>query len=91
IVLRSAGSGELMRALEALQLDIVLSNQPPAADALTPFIAHKLAEQTVSLIGPAHLGAAKPGLSQLLADNPLILPSSGNGVRIGFDALANTL
>lgn len=91
IVLRSASAGELMRALEALQLDIVLSTQPPAADALAPFIAHKLAEQTVSLVGPAGLADRGSPLAELLGDNPLILPSAGSSVRTGFDALASTL
>jgi len=91
LILRSAGIGELMRALEALQLDIVLTNQPPAADAMTPFIAHKLAEQSVSLVGPATLADPARPLRDLLADHPLILPSTGSSVRTGFDALTSTL
>ena len=91
LILRSAGIGELMRALEALQLDIVLTNQPPAADAMTPLIAHKLAEQSVSLVGPATLADPARPLRDLLTDHPLVLPSTGSSVRIGFDALTSTL
>jgi LysR family transcriptional activator of nhaA len=51
LILRSGSTAELLRSLEALSLDVVLLNSPPARDALTSFVAHRLAEQPVSLIG----------------------------------------
>ena len=51
LILRSGSAAELLRALEALNLDVVLLNQAPAADALTPFVTHRLAERSVSLVG----------------------------------------
>ena len=91
VVLRSGSQGELLGALEALALDVVLTNQTPATDALTPFIVHKLSEQPVSLIGtPALLGATR-AVAELLGRHPVILPIAGSSVRSGFDALTSRL
>jgi LysR family transcriptional activator of nhaA len=51
LILRSGGAAELLRALEALNLDVVLLNQAPPGDALTPLVTHRLAERPVSLVG----------------------------------------
>jgi LysR family transcriptional activator of nhaA len=82
---------ELLSLLETLNLDVVLTNQPPQRDATTPFVSHRLAEQPVSLVGtPARLGATK-GLALRLATLPIILPSTNSSIRIGFDALTAQL
>ena len=91
VVLRSGSQGELLTALQSLALDVVLTNQAPASDALTPFIVHKLSEQPVSLIGtPALLGETR-AVADLLRAHPVILPIAGSGVRTGFDALVDRL
>lgn len=91
VVLRSGSEAELLLALQSLSLDVVLTNQAPASDALTPFIAHKLSEQPVSLIGaPALLGGTR-AVADLLRLHPVILPMTGTSVRNGFDALADRL
>jgi LysR family transcriptional activator of nhaA len=91
VVLRSGGTAELLEALTALKLDLVLTNAPPASDALTAFTAHRLAEQAVSLVGaPARLGDGAP-LPRLLATQPLIVPTAESGIRLGFDALVERL
>lgn len=90
IVLRSGSAEELLGALAGLQLDLVLTNQPPRADALTPFVVRRLDAQGVSLIGVPRLAAPAP-LARLLADRPLVLPARSSGVRTGFDALAERL
>jgi LysR family transcriptional activator of nhaA len=92
VVLRSGSQGELLRGLEALALDVVLTNLPPARDAASPWLVHRLDEQPVSLIGtPARVGRPAPPLRTLLATAPLILPSSETALRAGFDALAARL
>lgn len=92
LILRSGSSAELLRSLEALSLDVVLINQAPARDALTPFVAHRLAEQSVSLVGTKkRLGRKKSSLAERLATQPFILPTTDSGVRIGFDALVARL
>ncbi len=91
VILRSGGAAELLTALAALHLDLVLTNQPPPPDALTSFVVRRLDEQAVSLIGAP--GLCPPGLSLTarLAGAPLILPTLESGLRMGFDALIDRL
>ncbi|WP_066546025.1 MULTISPECIES: LysR family transcriptional regulator [unclassified Sphingomonas] len=91
VVLRSGSMSELLVALQSLNLDMVLTNLPPASDALTPFIAHKVAEQPVSLVGaPALLGGERV-VERLLRRHPVILPTLDSAVRSHVDALADRL
>lgn len=91
LILRSGSTAELLRALEALNLDVVLINQAPSADALTPLVTHRLAERSVSLVGtPDRLDSAD-GLADHLRNHPVILPTVDSSVRTGFDALADRL
>ena len=92
VVLRSGSQAQLLRGLESLALDVVLTNQPPDRDAVSPWLVHRIADQPVSLIGtPARMGAAPRALSQLLAGEPLILPTPETALRGAFDALAARL
>lgn len=93
LVLRSGSSIELLQSLEALSLDVVLVNQAPARDGLARFVAHRLAEQPVSLIGTrARLGKIRKGdLAERLSSHPIILPTTDSSVKIGFDALVHRL
>ncbi len=91
VVLRSGGQEELLRGLDSLALDVVLTNMPPAQDAASPWLVQRLAEQPVSLIGaPGRIGAGRT-LRDLLETEPLILPARGAAIRAGFDALADRL
>lgn len=91
LILRSGSAGELLRALEALNLDVVLLNHAPAADALMPLVTQRLAERSVSLVGtPERLGEAA-SLAERLRRHPIILPTLDSSVRTGFDALADRL
>ncbi|MCV3768763.1 LysR family transcriptional regulator [Rhizobium sp. TRM95796] len=91
IILRSGSAGELLGALEGLNLDIVLLNQPPMAQATTPFIAQHIYQQRVSLVGRPSYGEPGAKLSDLLASHPVILPTLESGVRTQFEALATRL
>jgi LysR family transcriptional regulator, transcriptional activator of nhaA len=91
IVLRSGGASELLHGLQALRLDVVLTNQMPVSDTLSPFIAHKLSEQPVSLVcSPERLGDVRDVVT-ILASHPVILPTSDSSVRTGFDAFVDRL
>lgn len=91
LVLRSGSARELLQALESLSLDVVLLTEAPSRDALTPFIAHRLAEQPVSLVGvPARL-RRKSAPAALLKAHPVILPTAGSSIRSSFDAFADRL
>ena len=91
IIVRSGSTADLLDALQSLSLDIVLINQPPARDALTPFVSHRLAERAVSLIGTPERFRKTCSLAERLRDHPVILPTPETSIRIGFDALMNQL
>jgi LysR family transcriptional activator of nhaA len=92
VVLRSGTQSELLRALDALRIDVLLTNQIPARDAASPYLVRRIAEQPVSLVGArSRLALAAQGLPVLLAQVPLILPTPETALRAGFDALIENL
>lgn len=91
VIVRSGGAAELLPALEALRLDLVVVNRPPEQDAATPFLSHRLAEQPVTLVGRPAMIEAGRDLAALLAAHPVVLPTAESGARIGFDALMDRL
>lgn len=91
VVLRSGSQAELLGALQSLAIDVVLTDLAPASDALAPFIVQRLSEQPVSLVGaPALLGETR-AVADLLRAHPVVLPASGSGMRIAFDAYVDRL
>jgi LysR family transcriptional activator of nhaA len=92
IVLRSGSQGDLLRGLEALALDVVLTNLVPARDTASPYLVQRLDETPVSLIASsARIVPDNAGLEALLALHPLILPTPETSLRAGFDALLDRL
>ncbi|AZL59997.1 LysR family transcriptional regulator [Tabrizicola piscis] len=92
VVLRSGSQAELLRGLEGLALDVVLTNLAPARDAASPWLVHRIDEQPISLIGtPARLGPVPTPLHELLASQPLIVPTLETSLRTAFDALVARL
>ncbi len=91
IIVRSGSAAELLAGLQSLKLDVVLTNQTPPSDALTPYIAHKLSEQPVSLVGASHFVDGGQSMKALLTEHPVILPIADGGIRTGFDALMDRL
>ena len=91
IVVRSGSLEELLRSLEAHRLDVVLVNAAPPRDAATPWTSHPIAEQPVSLIGVPGRIAGGAALEELLAEQPLVLPTVESSIRTGFDALTDRL
>jgi LysR family transcriptional activator of nhaA len=88
VVLRSGTQGSLLRALEAMTIDVLITNQVPARDAASPYLVRRIDEQPVSLIGArSRLIIAARGLPTLLAEAPLILPTPETALRAGFDAM----
>ena len=85
IVLRSGSQAELLAALAALSLDVVLTDQAPPAGGPARFGVRRLDAQSVALIGtPGRVGG---DLAALIAREPLILPPPGSTLRAGFDSL----
>jgi len=91
VVLRSGGQADLLRALEALSIDVVLTNLVPARDASSPYLVHSLSEQPVSLIGTPSGAHSDRAAADLLASEPLILPTPESALRASFDALVERL
>ncbi|WP_103258214.1 LysR family transcriptional regulator [Tabrizicola aquatica] len=88
VILRSGSQEELLRGLEGLALDVVLTNLAPARDAASHWLVHRIDEQPVGLIGTvARLGPGPHALRALLATQPLILPTRETALRSAFDAL----
>ena len=91
VILRSGNPTELLEGLETLNLDLVLMNRPPPNDSLTPYETHQIGEQEVSIVGtPERLDPNRP-ISELLLDQPFILPTTDSSVRTAFDAMASRL
>lgn len=91
VVVRSGALGGLLRSLEAHRLDVVLANVSPLRDAASPWISHPIAEQTVSLVGLPERIAGGAAPRELLAREPLVLPTVETSIRTGFDALMDRL
>ena len=91
LVLRSGTSMELLRGLETLSLDVVLTNRVPAPDTLSAFVTQPLSQQPVSVIGtPARLKTTS-SLTELLTNNSMIVPTQDSPVRSGFDLMCARL
>ncbi|MGL4415021.1 LysR family transcriptional regulator [Roseinatronobacter monicus] len=91
VILRSGSQGELLSDLQALRLDIVLTNTPPPRDRAAPWLAQKISEQPVSLIATPELCAGRDDLTTLLTHEALVLPTLETGLRAGFDLWAARL
>lgn len=91
VVLRSGVQAELLRALEAMAIDVVLTNLVPARDAASPYLVHKLSEQPVSLIGTPNPGLQTRSSRELFQTQALILPTPESALRASFDALLEQL
>jgi LysR family transcriptional activator of nhaA len=92
IVLRSGSQEDLLRGLDALSLDVVLTNLAPARDASSPYLIHRLDEQHVSLVGtPRRFLPERPKLEDILSSQPLVLPTPESSLRAGFDAMVARL
>ena len=91
LVVRSGGLADLLAGLEAHRLDVVLVNTPPARDAASPWIAHAIDDQPVSLVGTPARAGARGEPAALIASAPLIVPTVESSIRQGFDALVDRL
>ena len=91
VVLRSGSAGDLLQALNALQLDMVLVNEAPARDAIALWVVHRIATQQLSLVGLPEAARDGPNFETLLRRHPVILPTRENSIRHGFDALVDRL
>ncbi|HLL06370.1 MAG TPA: LysR family transcriptional regulator [Myxococcaceae bacterium] len=87
IVLHSGSLREILAQLDALTLDVVLSNMAVPHDAETAWTSHLLAEQPVSLVGRPVKGNAAFRFPEELRTTPILLPSLQSSLRVAFDLL----
>ncbi|MGA0602202.1 LysR family transcriptional regulator [Caulobacter sp. KR2-114] len=85
LVVRSGALRELLQDLEALVIDVVLSNSPAPQDARSAFRSLLLDEEPVSVVG--RTGPAPFQFPADLHGAPLLLPSLGSEVRSAFDRM----
>lgn len=90
-VVRSGPISELLPALEAHLVDLVLVNQIPLRDAATSWTAKIIDTQPVGIVGTPERIAGRSDYADLLASEPLILPTRDSGFRNGFDLLVEGL
>jgi len=88
---RSGSIGELLPALEAHLLDLVLVNQVPLRDATTSWTAQLIDERPVSVIGTPDRIAGRSDHAELMVGEPLILPTRESGFRNGIDLVIEGL
>lgn len=91
VVVRSGDQEKLLTDLENHDIDVVLTNVPPARDSGREWLVNALDEQSVSLIGRPDRAGDVRDLNRLLSEQPLIVPTMENTIRIGFDALCDRL
>ncbi len=87
VVIRSGSQRELLVALHAHEVDVVLSNSPARRDAETPWHSHLLAEQPVALVGVPAWKKKRLVFPQDFHEVPVILPSMESNTRASFDRL----
>lgn len=87
VVIRSGSQRELLLALHAHEVDVVLSNSPARRDAETPWHSHLLADQPVSLVGVPAWKKKRLEFPRDFRDVPVILPSMESNTRAAFDRL----
>lgn len=91
LVLRSGTPESLLKDLEDLNLDVVLTSHATDQGLGSSYRFHRLVEQQVSLIGSPRRLKKGCAPKEILSRHPLILPLSHGSIRIGFDALIQRL
>lgn len=91
LVIRTGTLPALVKALEAHEIDVLLTNRLPFRDSATSWRAHLVDESPVSLIGHAPLQPVSDDLADVLKDVRLIVPAKDSSVRADFDLLVDRL
>lgn len=87
VIIRSGTQRDLLVALHAHEVDLILSNQLARRDAGRPWHSHLLAEQLVSLVGVPEWKKKRLRFPEGFRDVPVILPSLESNTRAAFDRL----
>lgn len=90
LTIRSGALPELLRKLEAHEIDVLLTNLSPVRERGARWVSFRIDEQPVALIGSPHR-ATTPDWKTLLATEPLVVPTVDTSIRASFDALVYAL
>ena len=88
---RSGPISELLPALEAHLLDLVLVNQIPLRDTASSWTSQVIDTQSVGLIGTPDRIAGRTDARELMTAEPLILPTREGGYRNAIDLMLERL
>ncbi|MEO1207690.1 MAG: LysR family transcriptional regulator [Pseudomonadota bacterium] len=91
IAIHSGRFADLMQGLDTHALDVALVNYLPTRDAATPWIAHRIADQPVSVVGHRKRLKKTDTALTLIKREPIVLPSIETGIRVSFDAYIERL
>lgn len=91
VTIRSGRFADLMQGLDAHALDVALVNYLPSRDAATPWLAHRIDDQPVSLVGCRSRINKNDTALTLIEREPFVLPSAETSIRASFDAYADRL
>lgn len=89
--LSSGTLADLIEMMEAHRVDVVLANVPPHRDASSTWVPRLLDRQQVSLVAPPDRLRKGRRLNDILANEPLLLPSGDSGIRTEFDVMLDEL
>lgn len=82
---------ELLEQLKVHKLDLILSNRAIAADSTSQWRCQQIAQQSVSIVGPAGNQAEGFRFPDDLGEMPLLLPGPSSDIRRQFDLLCGQL
>ncbi len=82
---------ELLEQLKVHKLDLILSNRAIAADSTSQWRCQQIAQQSVSIVGPAGKQAEGFRFPDDLGEMPLLLPGPSSDIRRQFDLLCDQL
>ncbi|HAV12408.1 MAG TPA: LysR family transcriptional regulator [Opitutae bacterium] len=85
VVIHSGSLRNLVTQLKAHTLDLVLSNSPVMRDVESKIHSQLVAEQPVSIVGPASFQKKGFKFPEDLRDLPMVLPSLESNIRASFD------
>jgi LysR family transcriptional activator of nhaA len=87
LVMLSGTLRDLLAQLEAHELDVVLSNQPPRGLVAPDIVCRRIAQQPVGMVGPPGLLHRPLNFPHDLAKLPVLLPARGLDIRSAFDQI----
>ena len=90
LVLKSGSLGELLVAMQAHEVDLVLTNNAVHRDAQRPWHSHRLADQSVALVGAPEWKKKRLRFPRDFDEVPLVLPGHASNARAGFDRLLSS-